>query len=280
MKKIHKGMPTKPVVSVILPAFNAETYLSVAIESILNQTFEELELIVVDDYSTDNTWKIIKQFARRDPRVVALRNEHNVKLSETLNAGIAVAKGKYIARMDADDWSYPDRLTKQVEYLETHPEVGVCGGTMEVCNQDLKVLTIRRYHLTDEEIRKHLFRYSPFSHPLIMMRKEVLDQVGGYRGQFNPAEDYELYFRIGKVAKFGNIRDLLLKYRIIPKSMTTGGTRKMEQKTIAIRYLYAKDYGMTWLDHVYTWIHQLSLFIVPSSWKIWVFNILRNKLVK
>lgn len=270
-------MTTKPKVSVILPAYNAAKYLPEALQSILDQTFQDFEVVVVDDCSSDDTWKIIQDFAKKDKRVHPVQNAKNLKLSGTLNVAIAHSKGEYLARMDADDWSLPDRLAKQVAYMDAHPEVGVSGGSMEVCDEHLKVVSVRRYHQTDADIRRHLFRYSPFSHPLIMIRKSVLKDSGFYRGEFNPAEDYELYFRIGLHAKFGNIPDVLLKYRVVPKSMTTGGTRNMEQKTIQIRHLYSKQYDMTWQDLVYTWIHQLTLFIVPSSWKIWAFNALRNR---
>jgi len=243
----------------------------------LSQSFQDFELVVVDDCSTDETWKIIQQFAKTDKRIQPVQNAKNLKLSGTLNVAIAHSNGEYLARMDADDWSVPDRLVKQVAYMDAHPEVGVSGGSMEVCDENLRVVSVRRYHQSDADIRSHLFRYSPFSHPLIMIRKSVLDQAGFYRGEFNPAEDYELYFRIGLYSKFGNIPDVLLKYRVAPKSMTTGGTRHMEQKTIQIRHLYSKQYGMTWQDLVYTWTHQLTLFIVPSSWKIWAFNALRNR---
>ncbi len=273
-------MPTKPVVSVLLPAYNAERYLPEALESILAQSFTDFEVVVIDDCSTDGTWKLIQKYAKQDKRVVAVQNQHNLKLSGTLNRAIEVAHGKYLARMDADDWSYPDRLEKQVSFMEKHPAVGICGGSMEVCDQELHVVSVRRYHQTDGEIRSHLFRYSPYSHPLVMYRKDVLEKVGGYRDEFNPAEDYELYFRIGMVAQFANLPDILLKYRVIPKSMTTGGTRKMEEKTIAIRYLYAKNYKMSLQDLVYTWLHQLTLLFIPSSWKIWAFNKFRNVLVQ
>lgn len=271
------AMTTRPKVSVLLPAYNAEKYLPEAIESILKQSYQDFELLVVDDCSTDSTWQVIQKYANLDSRVVAIQNQKNLKLSGSLNVAIAHANGDYLARMDADDWSYPDRFQKQVTYMDANPEVGIVGGSMEVCDELLNVVSTRRYHQTDDDIRRHLFRYSPFSHPLIMIRKSVIDEVGGYRDKFNPAEDYELYFRVGKRAKFGNLQDVLLKYRVIPKSMTTGGTRKMEEKTIAIRRLYAKDYEMTAIDLVYTWMHQLSLFIVPSSWKIWLFNTLRNR---
>ena len=112
-----------------------------------------------------------------------------------------------------------------------------------------------------------------------MIRKSVLDKVGGYNHNFNPAEDYELYFRIGQVSKFANLSDVLLKYRIIKKSMTTGSTKKMELKTIQIRRMYGntKGYQIHSFHKIYNAAHLLSLYIVPSQLKIWLFNFLRNK---
>src|SRR5438270_280343 len=112
-----------PKISVIMPAYNAQKYISQAIESILNQTFKDFELIIIDDASQDNTAKIIGDFARKDNRIIYLRNKENLKLSKALNLGIKKAQGKYIARMDADDISLPDRLDKQFSFMEKHQEI-------------------------------------------------------------------------------------------------------------------------------------------------------------
>lgn len=266
------------LVSVVLPVYNAALYLSEAIQSILNQTYSNFELIIIDDASTDNSWIIITQFAQQDKRIRTFRNERNLKLSKTLNLGIEHASGIYIARMDADDISLPDRLEKQVAYMNMHPEVGISGGSMEIMRATGDVFAKRTYHLNDQDIRSHIFRYSPYSHPLIIMRKTILNKVGGYRDEYNPAEDYELYFRIGAVSKFGNLSDTLLKYRVVDKSMTTGSTRKMELKTIDIRNMYSKDahYGYSLIDRAYSIAQLLSIYIIPSSLKIYIFNFLRN----
>ncbi len=267
----------KPIVSVILPAYNAEKYLSAALESILAQSFTDFECIVIDDCSTDSTWSIAQQYADRDARVKVLKNEKNLKLSGTLNRGIHLATGKYIARMDADDWSYPERLAIQVRYLNDHPDTGICGGSMEVCNEKLNVQGRRAYNLTDQVIRKKIFFYSPFSHPLVMMRKSVLDMVGYYREEYNPAEDYELYFRIGEKSLFANVPDTLLKYRVVPHSMTTGSTKKMELVTIRIRKEYAAIYGMSFFGKIYNFLQYCSLFFIPSKTRIRIFQAIRNR---
>ncbi len=266
------------LVSVVLPVYNAAPYLSEAIQSILNQTYQNFELIIIDDASTDNSWAIITQFAQQDKRIRTLRNERNLKLSKTLNRGIEHASGVYIARMDADDISLPDRLEKQVAYMDMHPEVGISGGSMEIMHAAGDVFAKRTYHLNDQDIRSHIFRYSPYSHPLIIMRKTILDKVGGYRDEYNPAEDYELYFRIGAVSKFGNLSDTLLKYRVVDKSMTTGSTKNMERKTIRIRKIFSSDlhYNFGIVDMVYNHLHSWSIFLVPSFLKHHLFNLIRN----
>lgn len=266
------------LVSVVLPVYNASPYLSQAIQSILSQTYQGLELIIIDDASTDNSWATITQFAQKDKRIRAIKNDVNLKLSKTLNRGIEIARGTYIARMDADDISLPDRLEKQVAYMDMHPEVGISGGNMEIMHADGKVFAKRTYHLNDHDIRSHIFRYSPYSHPLIIMRKDILDKIGGYKDEYNPAEDYELYFRIGTASKFGNLSDTLLKYRIVEKSMTTGSTRKMELKTLEVRKKYAKDlhYKCSFVDMIYGMAHLISIYIVPTSIRVLIFNLLRN----
>ena len=260
-----------------MPAYNAQKYINEAIESILNQTFKDFEFIIIDDCSTDKTWEIMEDYAKKDSRIVIIKNEKNLKLAETLNKGIEISKGKYIARMDADDRSYPDRLYKQFSFMENNPEIGISGGSMNICDKNLNIKSIRKYNLSDREIRKNIFKYSPFCHPLVIIKKEVFDKIGKYDSKFNPAEDYELYFRMGEFYKFGNLDDILLSYRVVEKSMTTGSTKKMELKTIEIRNKYAKKYNMSFFDKIYNLLHWSSVHLVPPKFKMRLFNFLRNK---
>lgn len=268
----------KPLISVIMPAYNAEKYIAKAIQSILDQTYTNYELIIIDDASTDNTWEIIQSFKRKDRRIVTLRNKINQKLGTSLNKCILKSKGKYIARMDADDWSFLNRLHIQYEYMESNPKVGMSGGAMMICDDKLIVQGKREYKLVDGDIRKRIFLYSPFSHPTVIFRKSILTKSGLYDKRYNPAEDYELYFRIGKFAEFGNLPQALIKYRVIQNSMTTGSTKAMELKTLSIRLKYAKKppYSMNIMDQVYFFLEFISIYIVPNIIRLGIFNLFRN----
>jgi glycosyltransferase involved in cell wall biosynthesis len=271
-------MNKNPLVSVLMPAYNAEKYIGEAIESILNQTFKDFEFIIVNDGSKDNTLKIIEKYKNRDSRIILINNSVNLKISKSLNTGINLSKGKYIARMDADDYSYPHRLERQFKFMENNPSIGVLGGAMEIINENGKSIGKRTYASKDKEIRRKMFRYSPFSHPLIMIRKSVLDLAGLYNSRYDSAEDYELYFRLGVYTKFANLSDVLLRYRERSKSITLGSTKKMELKTIKIRNenLKNKEYKVTTLDNVYNYLHLFSIYTLPSSLRIKIFNFIRN----
>lgn len=274
------GSDFNPAISVLMPAYNAEKYITLAIESVLGQTFKDFEFVIVDDSSTDNTWPIIQKFAEKDKRIVPVRNKENLKIAKTLNAGIKLAKGKYIARMDADDWSYPDRLEKQHHFMEEHPEVGIMGGTMVIINEVGKVVGERRYYTQDDEIRKNIFKFSPFCHPVVMIRKSVLEKSGLYDPRYKSSEDYELYFRIGRHAKFANLEDKLTKYRTLPGSLTTGRLKRVELTTIEIRKknFDSDTYQATKVDKIYNLLHLISVHapIIPPKQKIRLFSFIRG----
>lgn len=266
-------------IAVVMPVYNAEKYLSQAIESILQQTYGQFQFIIVNDASTDSSPEIIQRYARQDKRIKVLTNVNNLRISRTLNRGMAAAQAEYIVRMDADDVAVTDRLAKQVAYMDSHQEVGISGGTMQLIDEQGRVFSQRRYHLEDETIRKYLFRYSPFSHPTVIIRKSILDQAGYYDPAFDFAEDYDLYFRIGKLAKFGNLFDTLLLYRVVNKSITSVLTKTMELKTLMIRKKAVKtyDYQMTGMDRLYWWGQYCSIYIIPYSWKKWLFTKLASR---
>ena len=280
--KMFPGMKntTKPLVSVVMPAYNAEKYISEAIESILGQTFENFELIIIDDGSTDDTLRIINKYSQADERIAVLKNDRNLGVSRTTNKGIEVARGKYIAIMNADDVSLPERLEKEFRFLEENPEVGIVGGTMLVVSAGGRVLGDRRYYIRDEEIRKHIFRFSPFSHPTVMIRKAVLEKSGLYDPYYKSAGDYELYFRIGMHAKFANLKDRLVRYRIVSGSLTTGGLKTMELKTIEARrkFFDSHAYQANKIEKFYNFLHLLSVRvpIVPPKQKMWLFSEIRG----
>ena len=265
-------------ISVLMPVYNADKYLSTAIDSILDQTFRDFEFIIVDDHSTDKSWGIIKSYSKKDKRIVALRNDRNIRTTRSLNRGLEVAKGKYIARMDADDWSYPYRLEKQHKFMEKHPEVGVSGGAIEICDKDLRIKNVRSYPQTDEGARKVIFRYSPFAHPATIWRTQMIKAVGGYNENIPLSQDLDLYFRIGKVCKFANLPEVLIKLRTHSDSSSIVRGKYQEQFAIytRIKAFLELGYDMTFGDKLYTFFQMVSMVLVPPKIKFWLFNWLRR----
>lgn len=278
-RKTPERRITHKKVTVVMPAYNGEKYVESAIKSILEQTLKDFELIIVDDCSTDSTWKIIQQFAKKDKRIKVFRNQKNLGLSLTLNKALKLANGKYIARADNDDLSYPSRLLQQYNFLEENEHIGIVGGAMELISESGKKIGKRVYHTTDSKIRKYIFFYSPFAHPLIMIRKAILDKAGYYDPLFSPADDYELYFRIGQLSKFANLPDVLMQYRISSGSMTSQQTKKMELATIRVRKMYANvfPYQMSSVARIYNFLHYISIFFIPHGYKRFLFDMVRNK---
>jgi len=211
-----KVMVKKPIVSVILPVFNCEDYIYDAVKSILDQTFTEFELFIIDDGSTDNTYKIIKQI--KDPRIILVK-QNNKGLPKTLNENFKRARGKFIARQDADDFSYPQRLEKQVKFLESHPDVGIVGTWAEIWIAQKKSDRTLMHSCQNYQLSFDILFDSAFVHSSIMIRKKVFNLLGGYNDKFQPVEDYEYWTRILEKFKGANIPELLQVYRELPSSM-------------------------------------------------------------
>lgn len=206
-----KAFEASPKISVLMPVYNGERYLQEAVESILAQTFTDLELIIVDDGSTDHTSEILTRF--QDPRVRLVRNENNQGIVKSRNIGLKAARGEYIACMDADDVSLPRRFAKQVEFLDSHPEVGVMGtGVLVMDSSGLR--TLRRQIITEHQVmRWGLCFFTPIMHSTVMMRRKVAEEAGGYRQEMVLAEDYDLWRRLSDVTRLANLPDELVFLR-------------------------------------------------------------------
>lgn len=271
-------MKSKPLVSVIMPAYNAKNYLEAAIKSILNQTYPHFEFIIVDDGSQDATAEIIQKYQKKDKRIVVLRNRRNLGTTKSLNMALKAAKGKYIVRMDADDWSYPSRLAKQVELMESDRTIVVSGSYIEVCDKNLRTINIRKYPLEDSQAKSQIFRYSPFAHPATVWRASTLKKVGGYDEKIRVAQDYELYFRIGKHGKFKNLDKVLLKLRVHQDSVSISKSRLQAIATIAIRRkaVVNMGYKISFLDIVYISSQIAATYLLPAEFRFYLFNYLRR----
>jgi glycosyltransferase involved in cell wall biosynthesis len=264
-----------PLVSVIMPVYNGEEYLAEAVQSILDQTYTNFELLIVDDGSSDNTLAIAKELSKKDHRVRVLRNKINLKIVGTLNRAIDESKGKYIARMDADDYKYPEAIEKQVAYLESNPDVAVVGGAIEVCGPHMEVLNHRAYPESDAEVRAKIFRYNPFAHPAVMMNANL---VGDERYALNWAEDYDMWFRLGKKGKFANLPETVLKLRTHPDSVSQSKLAYQEKLTLYIRLKAIFEYGYTMSagDRAYFVAQVMGTKLIPAKVKFKLFGFLRG----
>lgn len=204
-------MVTIPQVSIIMPVYNTAPFLREAIDSMLSQTFTDFELIVLNDCSPDNAEEILDEYD--DPRIVRYKGEKNVGLSNVLNVGIGLARGKYIARMDSDDISLPNRLQVQVDYLETHPEIDLVSVGMHLFG-DKDEIWVREQDF--EEMKICALFYSPVLHASSMWRKDAFEKQGlRFRQEMVPSEDYDLWTRaLVKGLKLVNLAEVLYKYRI------------------------------------------------------------------
>ena len=207
-------MQTCPTVSVILPVWNGERFLAEAVESVLAQTFEDIELLLVDDGSTDSTADLARDFARRDARVKVVRLPRG-GIAEALNAGIARAGGQYVARMDADDISHPSRLAKQIAYLVANADCVAVGSAIEVIDEGGAFVGTLTYPARHTEITHKMLNgvATALAHPTVVMRTEALLAIGGYRRDRSPSEDLDLWIRLSQIGKLANMSEPLLRYR-------------------------------------------------------------------
>ncbi len=220
---------TVPLISVIIAVYNGESYLQLALDSILGQTFKDFELIIVNDASTDNTREVLSEYA--DPRITLITNETNLGQTVSLNKGLAIARGQYIARHDADDISHPDRFQIQVNFLDQNPDIGLLGTSYEIIDFQGRTIEIALLPTSNDELKTRLQVSNIFCHGSIMMRKNCLEKVGGYNEAFRVSQDYDLWLRMSEHCQLANLSDLLYKFRFTKGSITA------ENRDLQLAYL-------------------------------------------
>jgi glycosyltransferase involved in cell wall biosynthesis len=222
-------MTRPPLISVLMPVFNAECYVAEAVESILCQTFEDFEFLIVDDGSTDGSRAILERFAARDTRV-HLVSQPNTGYLVALNEMIGRSHGELLARMDADDVSLPGRFERQVAYLEEHPECVMVGSRVQIIDPDGMPLTVMGDALAHEQIVDGFLAGAGqlIYHPSVVIRRRALDQIGLYRDEYYLSEDLDLFLRLAEVGRIVNLPEPLLKYR--EHLAKVGRERAVQQK--------------------------------------------------
>lgn len=224
----------KPKISVLLPAYNCRSYIEESVESILNQTFKDFEFIIIDDKSTDGTLEYLESLT--DERVIIVKKPKNTGYTMSLNIGLLMARGKYIARMDGDDISLPDRFEKQVKLMDSNPNVILCGGRYQVIGSDLKFIP----KTLNDDLIVDLIENSPIAHPTVFLRKDVLNNNKiMYDSEYEPAEDYKMWTLISEYGEMVNLPDILLLYRIHPNQTTNlrNITQRAKAKIVSFEYI-------------------------------------------
>lgn len=230
----HVNQQRKPLISVVMPVYNGERFLRDAVESILKQSFADFEYIIVDDGSTDQTSQILEEYRLLDSRIYIHANPTNKGIIKSLNTGCELSSGRYIARMDADDISLPNRLEKQLDYLEWHSEVGILGTSAEIIDKEGNAIGEVRLSDSPLETKWQMFFENRLMHPTVMMRRMVLEKVGFYRIDAIGAEDYDLWTRVGRTTCVSNLPEILLRYRRWDSSITSRLPNLVESRCIEI----------------------------------------------
>lgn len=219
-----------PLVSVLMPVYNAERYLTEAIISILYQSFTDLELIAINDGSHDRSKDILEDFAAKDSRLRII-NQPNAGIVAALNNGAAIARGTYLARMDADDISFLERIEKQIKALEKHPNAILVATGFEVIDENSEFMYREIVQTRDADIKRAMLLYNPLAHGSTMFRKDAFMAVGGYSDKCGPTEDYELWTRLAQRGEFIGLEDLLYKWRQNRKGITFTNNPAMQEYT-------------------------------------------------
>lgn len=228
-----KSTKRTPKVSIIMSVHNGMPYLKEAVESILDQSFIDFEFIILDDFSADGSLRYLTSL--KDRRIIRITNEENLGLAVSLNKSLKVAKGNYIARMDADDISQKNRLKEQINFLEKNPRISICGTWAEIIDEKGKIIGEKKYPTNSNDIKKALSFYNPIIHPSLMARKEVISELKGYDADFDYAEDYDLLMRARKKFKMANLSKKLIKWRIWEERRSRANMTKMDKVELKIK---------------------------------------------
>lgn len=234
-------MNTTPKITVLLPVYNCELYIQAAVESILNQTFSDFEFLIIDDASTDETVAILKKI--NDSRIQLIEKPVNSGYTNSLNYGLKIAKGEYIARMDGDDISYPERFAKQIAYLDAHPEVVVCGTNHKILG-NVKMITLP---LSNEAIKIGLLWGNRIPHSSAMIRKKILEDYSiQYDTKTEPAEDYHMWIQLLAYGKLCNLPELLLEYRVYSNQVSRKRADEQKKSDIAAKFKMLQYLNIAW----------------------------------
>lgn len=234
---MDKNLVVNPTISVVMPVYNSGQFLNQAIESILDQTYTDYEFIIINDGSTDDTESLILSYS--DSRIKYFKNSANLGIVASLNKGIELASGKFLARMDADDVSLRERFEKQLHFMESNPEIAACGSQAFYINIMGTKIGQSSLPVQDDDIKARLLFRNTFIHPSTFFRTKIVKEIG-YNPDYHYAEDYYLLAQISRKHSVGNLCDPLLLYRI-----HDGNTTATKKKEMMMSHLKVLDYQIS-----------------------------------
>lgn len=245
-------------ISIIICTYNRAKLLPRAIKSVLSQDHKNLELIVIDDASTDKSEGVVAAFAELDKRIKYFKNEFNLGIPKSRNRGVSLAKGKYIAMLDSDDWWLAkDKLSRQAKILDANPEIGLVGTGITLYNEKKEKVKDDIFCAEDKDIRKNILAKNQFAQSSVLFRKDAFIAVSGYDEELNVCEDLDLWLKIGKRYKFANIAEPLTAYLINSKGESKLFKQKVISRTDDILEKYKLDYPGYVKAKAKSWLRKL-----------------------
>ena len=270
-----------PLVTILLPVHNGEKYIKETLNTCLDQTYGNIEILIVDDASDDGTPEILKEYKSKSKKIKIYRVKKQQSLGAVLNRGLEVADGKYIARIDADDVMYPDRIEKQVELLERNKDVVVVGGQIDIIDENSKITGERRYALDDKGIRRTFFWSQPFAHSSTTFRKDIALEAGMYPEDLPKVEDVMFFFRLSTKGKFANLPNKVIRYRMTYNTESQAKMVDHFKRTSEVRERVIKELGIkpTFRQYILWNLEKITVFCIqwlPHRLFMWVFELARR----
>ncbi len=264
-----------------MPVYNAGPFLVEAIESIRKQTVKNFELLIVDDASTDTSWKIVRRFAKRDKRIKAYRNAINKGLVKSLNMLIPKTRGTYVARMDADDVSLPDRFARQIRYLETHPTAIACGGQEKIINEAGKTIAYKYFPTDPNACYRTIMNFMVIQPPLLMARGYIFRALR-YDNHLFRNDDITLHFKLLRYGDFGNVDRVIFKYRMRPASVTHTNPKAVYFRALLVRLnaILVYSYRPALLNALLALAESLVVATLPTRGLLALFASIRHRGMK
>lgn len=266
----------KPLISVLLPVYNASDYLSEALDSLISQTLSDFEIVAINDGSLDNSGQILSKYAKRDKRIKILTNPKNIGMAASLNRALPLAKGKYIARMDADDISLPDRFQKQITLLQSNPKLVAVGGQEEIIDQNGQVTAQKYFPINPQTCYQTLCNFMPIQPPLLMVRASVFKKIR-YDVKICKNDDINIYFKLLKFGQISNIDSLIFQYRQLGNSLTHNNAKAVFFMALKNRLngILKHHYRPRFSRLILLFLQTIVAFILPSFLIIKIFEFIR-----